>query len=52
MTSSREFRLNGVRYHWPKRPVVVICNDGGDPDYLDRALEASIVPNIARFMRT
>jgi len=23
-----EIRLNGVRYCWPDRPVVVVCNDG------------------------
>jgi phosphonoacetate hydrolase len=47
-----EIRLNGVRYRWPERPVVVVCNDGGDPDYIDRALQDGTVPNIARFMRT
>jgi len=54
MTSARtsEIRLNGVRYRWPDRPVVVICNDGGDPAYIDRALKDGIVPNIARFMQT
>jgi len=45
-----EIRLNGVRYRWPDRPVVVICNDGGDPAYFDRALKDGIIPNIARFM--
>src|SRR5437764_15423142 len=44
--------VNGVRYRWPERPVVIICNDGGDPDYLDCALQEGIVPNIAQFMRT
>src|SRR5215467_8162768 len=54
MTSARtsEIRLNGVRYRWPDRPVVVICNDGGDPADIDRALKDGIVPNIARFMQT
>ena len=47
-----EIRLNGVRYCWPDRPVVVVCNDGGDPDYFDRALKDGIVPNVARFMQT
>src|SRR6266566_1689601 len=47
-----EIRLNGVRYRWPDRPVVVICNDGGDPAYIDRALKEGIVPNVARFMKT
>jgi phosphonoacetate hydrolase len=47
-----KIHVNGVRYRWPERPVVVICNDGGDPDYLDCALQEGIVPNIAQFMRT
>ncbi len=44
--------LNGVRYRWPDRPVVVVCNDGGDPAYLDHALEEGLVPNVAHFMAT
>jgi len=44
--------VNGVTYRWPERPVVVVCNDGGDPEYLERALAAGIVPNTARFMQT
>jgi phosphonoacetate hydrolase len=51
-TSGPEIDVNGVRYRWPQRPVVVVCNDGGDPEYLERALDAGIVPNTARFMRT
>ena len=43
--------LNGIRYRWPARPVVVVCIDGGDPAYFDDALGRGIVPNIARFMR-
>ncbi|MBV8752557.1 MAG: phosphonoacetate hydrolase [Hyphomicrobiales bacterium] len=43
--------VNGVTYRWPERPVVVVCNDGGDPDYLDAALKAGVVPHTARFMR-
>jgi phosphonoacetate hydrolase len=54
MTShpGRQIELNGVRYRWPDRPVVVVCNDGGDPAYFDRALESGIAPNVARFMQT
>jgi phosphonoacetate hydrolase len=44
-----EVRLNGVRYRWPKRPVVVVCVDGGDPAYFDRALRDGITPCIQRF---
>ncbi|MCL4764828.1 MAG: phosphonoacetate hydrolase [Hyphomicrobiaceae bacterium] len=47
-----EVTLNGVRYLWPKQPVVVVCIDGGDPAYFDRALKDGIIPNIARFMKS
>ncbi len=47
---AQEVRLNGVRYRWPRHPVVVVCVDGGDPAYFDRALEDGIIPNVARFM--
>src|SRR4029450_8839169 len=43
--------LNGVQYRWPDRPVVVVCNDGGDPAYFDHAVKKGIVPNVARFMQ-
>ena len=43
--------LNGVTYRWPSRPVVVVCIDGGDPQYFEHGLEAGIIPNIERFMK-
>jgi phosphonoacetate hydrolase len=48
--SSSEVSLNGVRYRWPDRPVVVVCNDGGDPAYIHSALREGAIPTIARFM--
>src|SRR4029079_8703527 len=50
--SHTEINLNGTRYRWPDRPVVVICNDGGDPAYIDAALREGAIPTIARFMRS
>ena len=44
--------LNGVRYRWPSRPVVVVCIDGGDPAYFERGVKDGIVPTVARFMTT
>ncbi len=44
-------RLNGIDYAWPRRPVVVVCIDGGDPDYFERGLRDGIMPNVARFVR-
>ena len=38
--SPKSVELNGVGYRWPSRPVVVVCIDGGDPAYFDRAIAA------------
>lgn len=48
--SAKSVELNGVGYRWPSRPVVVVCIDGGDPAYFDRAIADGIVPNVARFI--
>jgi phosphonoacetate hydrolase len=42
--------VNGVRYRWPRQPVVVVCIDGGDPAYFRQGLEAGILPQVARYM--
>jgi phosphonoacetate hydrolase len=41
---------NGIRYRWPRQPVVVVCIDGGDPAYLQRYLADGAIPHIARFI--
>ena len=51
MNSMKTVSLNGVTYHWPKQPVVVICVDGGDPAYFEQGCQDGIMPNLARFMR-
>ena len=48
---NENFELNGVTYHWPRKPVVVVCIDGGDPAYIEQGLNDGIIPNIERFMR-
>ena len=42
--------LNGVTYRIPESPVAVVCVDGGDPEYFEAAVEADVIPTIARFM--
>jgi len=39
--------VNGRRYAWPDRPLVVICIDGSEPDYIARAVEAGAMPYLA-----
>jgi phosphonoacetate hydrolase len=43
--------VNGRTLHWPKRPTVVICLDGGDPAYLEAASARDAIPALGRMMR-
>ncbi|MCG6206519.1 phosphonoacetate hydrolase [Rhodopseudomonas sp. HC1] len=46
-SSQTLIEANGRSYAVPERPVVVICLDGFDPDYLDRGLADGVLPTIA-----
>jgi phosphonoacetate hydrolase len=39
--------VNGRAYRWPQRPVVVVCVDGCEPDYINQAIEAGSAPFLA-----
>lgn len=39
--------VNGRRYGWPDRPVVVVCIDGSEPDYIEQAVAAGAMPYTA-----
>jgi phosphonoacetate hydrolase len=43
--------VNGRDYKVPTRPTVVICLDGSEPGYIEKAIEAGVAPTFARFMR-
>ena len=43
--------VNGTAYALPNRPVVVVCIDGGDPEYMDAGVRDGIIPNIESFMK-
>ena len=40
MSSTATVSVNGRRYRAPDRPVVVVCIDGSEPEYFERALAA------------
>jgi phosphonoacetate hydrolase len=50
--TDRSMTLNGRRYRWPGRPLVVVCVDGCAPEYLERAIEAGAMPYLARVRTT
>ena len=39
--------VNGRTYEWPPRPLVVVCVDGCEPDYLAQAYAAGAMPYLA-----
>jgi phosphonoacetate hydrolase len=43
--------VNGRDYRVPKTPTVVVCIDGSEPGYIERAIEAGLAPNFARLMK-
>ena len=49
--NNKTVELNGITYRWPSRPVVVVCIDGGDPEYMDAGVNDGIIPNIESFMK-
>jgi phosphonoacetate hydrolase len=52
MTSSQPVVVNGRSYKKPAAPIVVICIDGSEPGYIEKAIEAGVAPTFAHFMKT
>ena len=45
MTSDQStITVNGRDYRWPDKPCVVVCIDGSEPDYIERAVDAGVMP--------
>jgi phosphonoacetate hydrolase len=44
--------VNGRTYRWPDRPLVVLCIDGCEPDYISRAVEVGAMPWVADTLRS
>src|SRR5580704_19055432 len=50
-TAGGEIAVNGRRYRLPRQPTVVVCVDGSEPGYIERAVEAGMAPWFARILR-
>jgi phosphonoacetate hydrolase len=50
MANTTPIIVNGRSYKQPSAPTVVICIDGSEPGYIEKAIEAGLAPNFARFM--
>ena len=40
--------VNGRTYKWPNRPVVAVCVDGSQPEYIEEAIKAGVMPWAAK----
>jgi len=49
-TVTLELTVNGINYRRPRKPIVVVCVDGGDATYYEQGLKDGILPNLRRFM--
>lgn len=52
MTTQPLIEANGRSYARPQRPVVVICLDGFDPEYLERGIADGVLPMIGALRAT
>ena len=50
LTTSGEVTVNGRRYRLPRQPTVVVCVDGSEPGYIERAVEAGRAPWFAKVL--
>lgn len=48
--ADREVRANGRSYRWMDRPLVVVCVDGCEPDYITQAVLAGVAPYLKTMM--
>ncbi|MGH7278804.1 MAG: phosphonoacetate hydrolase [Candidatus Rokuibacteriota bacterium] len=49
MVNGADVTVNGRRYRYPIRPVVVVCIDGGEPLYVEHGIADGATPALARF---
>ncbi|MFT5112031.1 MAG: phosphonoacetate hydrolase [Parasphingorhabdus sp.] len=44
--------VNGRDYQWPNQPCVVVCIDGSEPDYIEQAIAAGVMPWMKRLVES
>ena len=49
-SSSKTVTVNGRDYRWPQAPLVVICCDGSEPDYMEIAMAEGLMPNLEKMI--
>lgn len=47
---NKSVSVNGRDYAWPQAPLVVICCDGSEPDYIEMAMAEGLMPNLKKMI--
>ena len=47
-SSKKTVSVNGREYRWPQQPCVVVCIDGSEPDYIEKSVDAGVMPWMKR----
>ena len=50
MSADKTISVNGRDYAWPDAPLVVICCDGSEPDYMEMAMRDGLMPNLEKII--
>ncbi|MEK9672558.1 MAG: phosphonoacetate hydrolase [Rhodospirillaceae bacterium] len=45
-------QVNDRTYAWPKQPLVVVCIDGSEPDYIEQAIAGGHMPFLKKALET
>ncbi len=50
MHNKKSVEINGRRYAFPARPLVVVCCDGSEPEYMEMAMSRGLMPELSRLI--
>ncbi|WP_211455265.1 phosphonoacetate hydrolase [Collimonas antrihumi] len=50
MTTTKTLQVNGRSYPWMKQPVVVVCVDGCEQEYINQAIQAGVTPFLKKMV--
>jgi phosphonoacetate hydrolase len=49
-SGGKSVAVNRRDYRWPQAPLVVICCDGSEPDYMEMAMAEGLMPNLKKMI--
>ncbi len=50
-SQAQSVSVNGRTYAWPSQPLVVVCIDGSEPDYIEQAIAGGHMPFLEKALK-